>query len=424
MPGIPHRYLTETIPGIHGRIKEAVEDFCVEEVPLYSPCGEGEHVYFEIEKRDLSTLEGLERLSEALGRDFRDFGFAGLKDRKGITRQVLSISGVSPERVLELGLPQLTVLWARRHRNKLRVGHLKGNRFFVRIRGVHAACRDTAAAFLTVIRERGLPNYYGYQRFGIRGDAQWVGRAFLVNDDEAAVRRILGKPSAVERNPEIVAARYLFLQYRWAEALQRFPRAYREERKLLRFLLRRGEDFRRARHQIRSDIVKLYFTAYQSYLFNRALEARLRISGGNLDRFYDGDVAYIHERGASFRVDDPVGLVERASSFEISPSGPIFGRKMLVPAAGPEEAIERRLLERQKLSLEDFDPLERRYGLGGGRRPFRVRAEDIEWQLVGDSLELRFFLPKGAYATSLLREVMKNERVPPGFYEAVNGQPG
>jgi len=89
------------------------------------------------------------------------------------------------------------------------------------------------AAIVLVGANLGLPNYFGPQRFGNRGDSHWIGRAFLVKDSRAAIRRILGHPSSTEKNPAVVAARYLFLQFRWREALERFPGSYREEKKML-----------------------------------------------------------------------------------------------------------------------------------------------------------------------------------------------
>ena len=416
MLGIPHPYLTEGIRGLGGIIKEKPEDFAVEEVPLYHACGEGEHTYFEVEKTNLSTLEAVDRLSRELGRDFREFGFAGLKDRRGITRQVLSVADCPPDRVDSLELGRLRVLWARRHTNKLRVGHLRGNRFHVRIRETNPQARASAEPILDVIGEKGLPNYFGPQRFGSRGDAQWVGRALLSWNDEGAVRRILGCPSPVEGNPGVVAARYLFLQYRWQEALETFPRNYSEERKVLRYLLRHGENYRGARRQIRPDVLKLFFTAYQSYIFNRGLDRRLRLSDGELGRFYPGDVAFVHRNGALFRIDDPETLKERAQSFEISPSGPIFGKKTLICEDGPQRAIDERLLEDENLSQRDFHKLQQWARLEGGRRAFRIPVEKLEWRFEGDDMVLKFFLPKGSFATTLLRELMKNDHAAPGFF--------
>ena len=114
----------------------------------------------------------------------------------------------------------------------MRLGHLKGNKFLIRIRGVSADAAELAKPILERIEELGLPNYFGPQRFGNRGDSHWIGHAFLVKDSRSAVRRILGHPCMTEYNPDVVAARYLFMQFRWKEALERFPGSFREERKL------------------------------------------------------------------------------------------------------------------------------------------------------------------------------------------------
>ncbi len=420
MLGIPHPYLTTTLPGVGGVVKQYPEDFIVEEVPLYSACGSGEHAYFEIEKTDLSTPEALERLSKHLGVAPREFGYAGLKDRKGITRQVISVARVDPEKLTALNIPQLKVLWVRLHSNKLRIGHLRGNRFRVRIRdiapGSETRTEQIIEQILAILVEKGVPNYYGPQRFGNRGDAQRVGRAFLKRDDRAAVRRILGYPSVSENNPHVVRAREHFMAGEWQHAHDSFPGSYREERRLLQYLLQAGENYAGARKRLSDTSRKLYSTAYQSYLFNLALSERLRRADGNLRVLFAGDMAYLHRNGALFYVTDPAKEEARTASFEISPSGPIFGKKMPVPD-GIEGDVERQILELEGIRAADFHQLLPRLKLEGGRRPFRVRVEDLSWRLDQADLCLEFFLPKGSYATTLLREIMKNDVVPAGFYE-------
>ena len=128
--------LTADLPGTGGLIKETPEDFFVEELPLYLPCGEGEHLYLTVEKKGLTTFELLQRLAGALGVRERDFGYAGLKDARATTRQTVSVPGVSAEQALALTIPGVRILAAKRHRNKLRTGHLAGNRFAIRIREV------------------------------------------------------------------------------------------------------------------------------------------------------------------------------------------------------------------------------------------------------------------------------------------------
>jgi tRNA pseudouridine13 synthase len=417
MLGIPHPYLTPDLPGIGGVIKTQPEDFLVTEVPLYAPAGRGEHTYFEIEKCDLSTIEALERLHAELGVELRDFGYAGLKDRKGITRQVISVAGKRPEEILALRVPQMQVLWATLHTNKLRVGHLRGNRFRIVIREIAAPAGERVPAILAVLERRGVPNYFGPQRFGNRGDAHLVGRDLLRKDDEAAIRRILGHPASTERNPNVVRARELFMQGDLLGARDAFPPSYREEKKLLHYLSRAGENYSGARKRLGEMSRKLYFTAYQSYLFNLTLGERLARTGGRLDVLLEGDLAYLHRNGAVFPVKETSAEGHRLATFEISPSGPIFGMKMPQPE-GHEAAIECGVLEREGVNPAEFHQLMPRLHLEGGRRPFRVRVEEVAWQIEGGDLRIEFFLPRGSYATTLLRELMKNDEVPEAFYAA------
>lgn len=421
MLGIPHPYLTPALSGIGGRIKTVPSDFIVSEVPLYTPCGRGEHTYFEVEKVDLSTLEALQRLARALDVDVRDLGYAGLKDRKGVTRQTLSIAGVDPGRVLALDVPQIRVLWAELHTNKLRIGHLRGNRFEVRLRDVCPDAEARARAVFRVIEERGVPNYFGPQRFGNRGNAHRIGRALLVRDHEAAVARILGHPATTEHNPDVVEARRAFMRGELAAALSLFPPTYREERRLLGYLLQAGTNYGGAVRRLGDVARRLYATAYQSYLFNLALARRLDVASGDLGALLEGDVAHLYRNGACFRVTDAAEAMERSRTFEIGPSGPIFGLKMLAPE-GVEGRIEEEILAAEGLRSSDFHQLAQQLHLEGGRRPFRVLAEDLKWRIEGTDLSIEFFLPKGSYATTLLRELMKNERVPDAFYEDGEGE--
>jgi MYXO-CTERM domain-containing protein len=117
-------YTSSGLPGVGGAIKRRAEDFFVQEIPLYEPSGEGEHVYCEVQKLGLTTFDAINRLARALNVSSRDIGYAGLKDANAITRQVFSIPLATPEQVMNAQLPDLTVQWAARHGNKLRLGHL------------------------------------------------------------------------------------------------------------------------------------------------------------------------------------------------------------------------------------------------------------------------------------------------------------
>jgi tRNA pseudouridine13 synthase len=172
-------YLTREVPGCGGQFKESPDDFEVEEIPAYGASGEGEHLLVWVEKRGLSTPELIKLLASAFGVKERDVGSAGLKDRHAVTRQLLSFPAKQAEPALASAvLPeQVKVLWAKRHGNKVKTGHLKGNRFTLVVRGVADA--DAANATLRRLAGAGLPNRFGLQRFGARGDNAARGKALL-----------------------------------------------------------------------------------------------------------------------------------------------------------------------------------------------------------------------------------------------------
>ncbi len=148
-------YLTRDFPGIGGTIKNRPEDFFVQEQPLYEPCGEGEHVYCEIQKVGLTTFDAVYRIADALRVSSHNIGFAGMKDARAVSRQVLSIQGTTEPEVMKLAVPNITVQWAARHTNKLRLGHLSGNRFAIKIRGVNPTDVVRIGAPLELLRQRG-----------------------------------------------------------------------------------------------------------------------------------------------------------------------------------------------------------------------------------------------------------------------------
>jgi tRNA pseudouridine13 synthase len=258
MIGIPHRYMTAEIPGVGGCIKQALEDFQVFEIPLYFPVDRGEHTYFEIEKDDCSTLDAVGRIARALGVPPGEIGYAGLKDRKAITRQILSVRLVPPQRVQALQLPHIKILWARLHENKLRMGHLRGNRFTIRIRNVYPFARENTGAIIRRLVQSGSPNYFGPQRFGQRAEAFRIGHALLVHDAEKAVRRILGYPSNMEHNPMIVLARHRFMAGDLQGALNLFPGSFVAEKRMLSYLIRSRSNYRGAARRIPENIKRIY----------------------------------------------------------------------------------------------------------------------------------------------------------------------
>ncbi len=397
-----HKYLTADLPGTGGIIKETPEDFLVAEIPSYHPCGEGEHTFSEIEKRGIGTLEALRRLAKALGIVERDMGYAGMKDAVGVTRQTISIPRVAPERLLELQVPDIRVLSAVRHKNKLKLGHLQGNRFRLRIRETCPDAAERAAAVLAVLSRRGLPNYFGVQRYGAQQNSHLIGGALLRGDNRGAVDAIIGDPAKI-RDERWRAAVEAYRQGDLAESQRLFPGHCRTERDILSRLLRQPDDWGKALHAVHPRLRKLYLSAVQSFLFDQLLDGRL----ANFDKVVTGDLAFKHANGACFLVTDALGEAPRAAAFEISPSGPMFGCKMMLPEGEPL-AREEALLQCAGLNLTSFD-LPDGLRLEGGRRPLRVPVADVRVEEDTEGLVLEFALPRGSYATTVLREVMKTE---------------
>jgi tRNA pseudouridine13 synthase len=172
-------YLTRSIPPIEAELRSTPEDFEVEEVPAYPPSGVGDHVFVLMEKRGRTTPDAVRALCEQVGADVKAAGWAGLKDRHALTRQWISMWGVAPEIVKQAEVEGVRVLEASLHPHKLRTGHLRANRFRIRLRQVDTSRMKDLRKVLAEIETHGLPNYYGEQRFGRGGDnarvaLQWV----------------------------------------------------------------------------------------------------------------------------------------------------------------------------------------------------------------------------------------------------------
>lgn len=341
-------YLTKDLPGIGGRLRATPEDFQVEEIPAYEPCGEGDHVYAWVEKRGMTTAFLLRELATALDIKDSDIGAAGMKDRHAVTRQMLSLpSPVTPEAVMALEIEGAKILSAVRHGNKLRTGHLRGNRFVLRICDLDCPAPE-AAERASKIFERlaavpGAPNWFGAQRFGRAGDNADVGRALVRGE------KTKGRP----------------------------PRGRQR---------------------------RLFISAYQSKLFNEILAARL-----NDDLFstvVESDVLQKRDSGGVFLAAELETEQQRFDQAELALTGPMFGHKMKTPSPGSAAALrEDVILSREELTLDSFSHL--RKLANGARRAMSILLEDVAVEPLEDAIEVRFSLPSGSYATAILREVIK-----------------
>ncbi len=396
-------YLTKEFSGIGGTLKERNEDFFVQEIPAYELSGEGEHVFAEIQKANLTTLDAINEIARALGISQRDFGYAGLKDARAITRQIISIWGTTPEAVMAMKIPDLTVQWAVRHGNKLRLGHLAGNRFAIKIRNVTPTDVLRLRPMIEILERRGMPNYFGEQRFGRRGDNADLGAALIRNDDNAVLHHLLGSPNATVDEMDSVRARAAFDAGNFELAMKLFPRRSGMERRILARFIKTGKAGAAVR-AIDERLRRLWVSALQSAIFNDVLARRIE----TIDRVFDGDIA-CKESGACFPVQSAAGEQPRCESFEISPTGPLLGYRMRFPEGQPL-AIEQAALGAVGLEPVNFRS-EGRHKVKGARRPLRVRAKEIQLEggvdEHGSYITIAFILPAGSYATVFLRELMK-----------------
>jgi tRNA pseudouridine13 synthase len=197
--------LTSDLPGVGGRIKVEIADFEVEEIAAYEPAGAGEHLFLWIEKTDLGAEYFARQVARRLNIPNGEVGTAGLKDRRAVTRQWISVPGNCEPALAQLEGNGIRVLKVSRHANKLRPGHLKGNRFRILIREANAI---DPAPILERIREQGLPNFYGPQRFGRDGETSTLGMS-LLKGEQAKLRNPFLRKLALSAAQSLMFNQYL-----------------------------------------------------------------------------------------------------------------------------------------------------------------------------------------------------------------------
>lgn len=339
--------------------RQSPRDFVVDEIPLYPFSGEGEHLVLHVRKKNLSTWQMIDIFSNHLGIKGRDIGYAGLKDKNAQTKQYISLPRKFESVLENFEHEGIKILDKTYHNNKIRVGHLKGNRFFIRLKKVNPTAAVKIQEALKMIKQYGMPNYFGFQRFGLDGENYKKGEAILAG-------------SLKERN-----------------------------KKLAQF----------------------YVNAYQSYLFNGWLARRIQISklvesfdteqlSGHINlpleelkimkaqkhpfKLIHGDVMMHYPYGKIFHYESDEE-VERFNKRDISFTGLLSGKRA-TRSVGLAETIER-----------DYDAITS--GIDGARRYGWIFPEEIEGEYKENDawFELHFTLPKGCYATVLIEEIAKRE---------------
>ena len=325
-------------PGLGGQLKQSPQHFVVEEIPLYEASGHGPHLYLSLRRKGLTTRQVVELLAKLFKLSSGDIGYAGLKDKNALTTQFFSL----PLDVqLDAEVPKilqdtpLELLLQGRHQNKLKVGHLIGNRFTLILTEAHGSLEE-ALALAEILKEKGVPNYFGPQRFGHDGDNFEIGLKIL-----------------------------------------------------------------KAGKKARSFQDKFLLSSLQAFIYNHYLTARVRQN--IFDKIILGDICKKYQTGGLFVSEDDAVESSRLANGEITHTGPIFGQKMKLCQHAAYD-FEMAALSCLGISFEDM----KNAGVGD-RRPNRLLLHDLKVDTTPQSGELKFTfsLPKGAYATTVMREFIK-----------------
>lgn len=341
--------------------KQSPRDFVVEEIPLYEFSGEGEHLVLFVRKKNLSTLELVSMIAKYLGIKNKEIGYAGLKDKHAMTKQYISLHKKYEEAMDGFNHESVKILSKTYHNNKLKIGHLSGNRFYIKVKKVNPTAAQKIDEALKNISDLGMPNFFGYQRFGNDGDNHIDGEK-------------IAKGEKKERNPKI--------------------------RKLL-------------------------INAYQSHLFNLWLSRRLEINtliknfkADELESLLNmpkdeveklkaqkhpfklmrGDIMEHYPHGRLFDFNESEDDLERFLNRDITVTGLLCGKKA------------RTASELAGVIEKDFDDT---INADGTRRYAWVYPTEVEgrYNSMEAQYEMNFTLPKGSYATVLIEEVAKRKLV-------------
>lgn len=408
-------FITDTKP-TGGEIRQSNEDFYVEEVPLQLPSGKGQNTWIQIQKNGRTTLDVVLDMAKAMHLSRKRTGFAGMKDRSAITRQWLCISNITPEELPDFNeiLHNVEILDIKANEKKLRMGQLKGNKFKINIRNTNNPSEDVEIAqeVLESLKQTGVPNYYGYQRFGeVRSTTHLVGKCLVEGDVKKAVDTYIGNPNPEEHDIHY-EARKLYDEGKLQDAYDLMPKSMRYEKSMIKQLTdsqrKHGnlteKDYIRAIESLPKPLKRMFVNAYESYLFNKIVNERTKVG---INKYLPGDIIIDSEEHWIHDIDEDT-IQDDIDNFKVNPTAPLIGSK--VPfAEGIQGEIEQKVVDDENITKEDFKcPKTPKLGSHGIRRSVRFKIDDTHVEKLDDGIRVEFFIPRGCYATSVLREIIKH----------------
>ncbi|NPA75665.1 MAG: tRNA pseudouridine(13) synthase TruD [Euryarchaeota archaeon] len=391
-------------PGIGGKLKKEVEDFYVEEIPVDIPKKEqGKNLIIKVRLRNWETNRFVKLLSHRLGISRNRIRFAGTKDKRSVSVQYFCIMRATD--IPETGLHDVEILDSFRTDACLNLGDLIGNRFVIRVSD--AKCDERVAR---IEEELGgfFPNFFGVQRFGAaRPTTHIVGGYILTGELQEAVRYYIGYQGDFAQDP----GRKIFwdtLDPR-AAIKEIDPRA-EYERAMLNHLITHPDDYAGALRSLPKNLLIMFVHGYQSYLFNRMVSERLRegieVREGDIVMKTDARGLPVQEfvRVNSFNIDKIKKLTREGKAYV---STLLFGYASEF-SGGVQGEIERRVIREEGIKKEYF----RIRGMPelssrGRRRNIIARYMNFN----REDCVFEFTLHPGTYATSLMREFMKQEEL-------------
>ena len=380
------------IAGIKGALKEDYSDFIVEEIqpngeilslenPTIKPSGyEGLFTHFVLIKRGIGNYEAIWILAKKLGVPTSWFSYFGNKDRDAVTVQRVAVWGVNPKKLLEIKLPNsIKVIHPIRELRRLNMGQHKGNNFKITIRKIDKNNLDKAYSFL---KNAGssllLPNFFGYQRFGVtKPVSAIIGKLLLNKCYRKAIDTYLTFPSIYDDEKLIKAKEYIE-QGKYQEALELYPRrGFLFERLVLKNMLKIKET-KKLLKKLPKFHLRMFIEAYQSYIFNRTLST-YRIEGG-----------IYREQDRIVRIP----IIGCNTSIKKDAIGKIISKIM------KEENINQSMFKNRDVPSLHLTGLTRNAAL-------LFKPINIEKNVENSMLKFEFKLGKGEFATIIMRELFK-----------------
>ncbi len=411
-------------PGIGGKLRVRIDDFHVTELCLYPTKKDlGNFTIAEVTSRNWETHTLVQELAGCLHLSQRRISFAGTKDKRAWTTQLMSFDHVPPEALSSLTIKDVSIQNIYRADVPIRIGDLFGNHFDITIRHIpeNIVPEDVISLISPFQHWGGFPNFYGIQRFGvIRPITHLVGKYIIQGDFEKAAMTYIGNPLSGE-NEMINAQRAELEKTRdYKKAFHSYPDSLNFEKAMLNKLIQDPSDFIAAFNELPKNLLLLFVNAYESWLFNKILSERIR-NNIPVHQAIIGDIIYPMRKEVIMNEPIPV----TASNIE-KVNRQIMKRKAVVTGllVGYDSMyadcemgrIEHTIIDAQKIDPHDFIiqgiPF---LSTAGSRRPLLALLPSLEWTLHTDeyssenqAVSLHFDLQKGCYATSLLREIMKS----------------